>query len=234
MKKQMAENKVTFLQKLRFILSSSQKKRVMILGILLLVGMLFEMASLGAMIPALSIMLSPDITKEYPAMIPILKFLGNPTQFQLVLWGMSALVLIYVLKSSFLVFLSWRQSKFTSELSSELSKKLFVGYVRQPYPFHLNRNSSQLLRNIQIEINHFMSVSQATIFVTLEFSVMFGVAFMLILVEPLGALVVTAFLGVFALLFHRLTKNKLLEWGENRQYHDGQTNLHLMQGLGGV
>lgn len=230
----MTENKVTFLQKLSFILSSSQKRRVIKLGVLLFVGMLFEMASLGAMIPALSIMLSTDITKEYPIMIPVLKFLGNPTQFQMVLWGMVSLVLVYVLKSSFLVFLSWRQSKFTSELSSELSKKLFVGYVSQPYSFHLNRNSSQLLRNIQIEINHFMSVAQATIFVTLEFSIMFGVTLMLILVEPLGALVVSAFLGVFALLFHRLTKSKLFEWGENRQYHDGQCNLHLIQGLGGV
>lgn len=196
--------------------------------------MFFEMAGLGILIPALGLMLNSNIGKEYPALQPYLNALGNPTQVQLVLWGMSVLVLVYVIKAGFLIFLSWRQSKFSAELSADISSKLFLGYMRQPYAFHLQRNSAELLRNIQNEVGQFSFISQSVITLTIEFSIVVGVAFMLIIVEPLGALVVTFFLTIAVISFHRLTKNKLLYWGERRQLHAGLANMHLLQGLGGV
>ena len=226
--------KSTLIEKLSYLLSHKQKRQLLVLSVLLLVGMLFEMASLGILIPALGLMLKSNIGKEFPILQPLLKALGNPTQVQLVLWGMSILVLVYILKAVFLIFLNWRQSKFAAELSADISQKLFLGYLRQPYTFHLQRNSAELLRNIQSEINQFTAVSQAAISLTLEVSLIVAVAFMLIIVEPLGAFVVTAFLAIAAIGFHRLTKERLLNWGERRQFHVGLSNQHLMQGLGGV
>lgn len=196
--------------------------------------MLIEMGGLGMLIPAMGLMLNSDIGKEYPSIMPYLEALGNPTHNQLVIWGMSALVIFYLIKAIFLVFLSWRQSCFTVELSADFSRNLFLGYLRQPYTFHLQRNSAELQRNIQTEVGQFTTVSQSAVSLSIEFSVVIGVALMLILVEPLGAFVVTSFLALSALGFHRLTKNKLLDWGEQRQYHSGLLNQHLLQGLGGV
>ena len=225
---------MTLLNKLSYLLSNAQKRQLGVLVGLMIIGMFFEMAGLGILIPALSLMLNSDIGKKYPAVQPYLEALGNPTQVQLVMWGMSILVLVYLLKSVFLVFLSWRQSRFSAELSADLSRNLFLGYLRQPYTFHLQRNSAELLRNIQSEIGQFSSISQSVITISIEFSVVIGVTFMLIFVEPLGAVVVASFLAVSALGFHQLTKNKLLNWGEQRQFHSGLLNQHLLQGLGGV
>jgi ABC-type multidrug transport system fused ATPase/permease subunit len=196
--------------------------------------MIFEVIGLGVLIPALGVMLNPDIGKQYPELIPYLEFMGNPTQMQLVLGGMLTLVLIYIIKTGYLIFLGWRQSKYTAELSSQLSQQLFLGYLRQPYTMHLQRNSAELLNNIQTEVNLFNSVAQSTISLITEFSLIISVALMLVLVEPFGALVVTSFLTISALGFHRLTKNKLLIWGKNRVIHSERTNQHLLQGLGGV
>jgi ABC-type multidrug transport system fused ATPase/permease subunit len=225
---------MTFFQKLRYLLSTSQKKQLAFLGVLLLIGMLFEMLGLGILIPALGLMLNSDVGKEYPALKPYLEFLGNPTQMQLVIGGMVFLVIVYLIKAGFLAFLSWRQSKFSSELGAELSRRLFNGYLHQSYAFHLERNSAQLLRNIQTEINLFNSVTQAAIALTTEISLLVAVAFMLVFIEPLGASVVITFLALSALIFHRITKNYLLNWGKKRQVNDGFMNQHLLQGLGGV
>lgn len=224
---------MSFIQKLRYILSYSQKKELFFLGILLFIGLLFEMAGLGILIPALGIMLKPDIGKEYPSLKPYLERLGNPTQIQLVLWGMSALVLLYLVKALFLVFVSWRQSKFSANISTDIAKRLFLGYLRQPYTFHLNNNSGILLRNISEAAN--LSVLANTIMlVLLELSIVLGVGFMLILVEPVGALFVTITLGLAAWFFHKLTKNKLLYWGERRQFHSGKSSVNILQSLAGI
>jgi len=225
---------MTLFHKLSYLLSKNQKRQLVVLAGLMVIGMLYEMAGLGILIPALSLMLNPDIAKEYPSVQPLLDALGNPTQTQLVIWGMSTLVMVYLTKAVFLIFLSWRQSRFSANLTADLSRDMFLGYLHQPYTFHLQRNSSELLRNIQIEIAQFSSVSQSAISLSIELSVVIGIAFMLILVEPLGALLVTSFFGLSALGFQQLTKNNLLIWGKQRQLHAGLLNKHLMQGLGGV
>jgi len=195
--------------------------------------MLFEMIGLGILLPAFTVMLNPDIGAEYPFLRPYLAYLGNPSQAQLIVFGMSTLVIIYLIKTFFLIFLSWRQSKFSSELSSALSRDMFSGYLRQPYSFHLQRNSAVLQRNLA-ECSNLAVVSNTIMLLALELSIVIGIAFMLIVVEPVGAIIVTTFLGLSGFLFHKLTKNKLLSWGERRNFHAALSNQHLLQGLGGV
>jgi ABC-type multidrug transport system fused ATPase/permease subunit len=220
--------------KIKFLIPLTYKKQLMGLGLLLLIGLFFEMLGLGIIIPILAILLSNNISNEYPSIIPLLKMLGNPTQDHLIILGLLTLVIIYVFKGVFMIFLSWKQAKFSSELYVFFSNKLFLGYLFQPYTFHLQKNSAILLRNIQGEVGAFNGISQAVISLLIEISGALGVCLMLLIVEPLGAIVVTLFLVFSGLVFHNLTKKKLLNWGRNRQQHEGEMNQHLMQGLNGV
>lgn len=225
---------MTILQKFNYLLSSDQKRQLLVLAGLLLIAVIFEMVGLGVLIPALSLLLNPDIGNEYPLLIPFLEFVGNPPQTLLIIGGMLTLVFIYIIKTFYLIFFGWKQSKFTAKLTSQISQQLFLGYLHQSYTIHLQRNSAELISNIQTEVNVFNNVAQSTISIITEFSVVFSIALMLVLVEPFGALVVISFLTLSALGFYGLTKNKLLIWGKNRVFHSGKTNQHLMQGLAGI
>lgn len=196
--------------------------------------MLFEMLGLGILLPLLSIMLNPNIGEKYPVLKPILRFLGNPSQEKLVLIGLFTLVVFYLIKTLFLGYLSWRQSKFSSDLSEELSKNLFKGYLLQPYSFHLQRNSAELIRNIQSEINQFQLVTSAVMLLCIELSQIFGLVTILIMTEPLGAIIVASFMYFASLLFNWVTKKRLVRWGTQRQFHAEKINIHLFQGLGGI
>jgi ABC-type transport system involved in cytochrome bd biosynthesis fused ATPase/permease subunit len=61
-----------------------------------------------------------------------------------------------------------------------------------------------------------------------------GLCSLLLVVEPLGALIVVSVLGTAAWGFHRLTCGRIARWGEARQHHDGVRLQHLQQGLGGA
>ena len=115
------------LKKLKFIFSTNQKRQLLILGVLLLIGMIFEMAGLGVLIPALAIILNPNIAENYHSLKPLMKFLGYPSSDKLVLYGLLLLVIVYFTKITFLTYLSWRQSKFSSTLGAELTFSLFKG-----------------------------------------------------------------------------------------------------------
>jgi ABC-type multidrug transport system fused ATPase/permease subunit len=220
-------------KKVFLLIEKRKKKQLFLIAIMVLIGVVLEMLSLGVMLPALTLLFDKSML-DNSAIRSYLDYFGNPSHQQVVIAGMLFLVFTYIFKVLFLLFLAWRQAKFSAELSADLSSKLFMGYLKQPYLFHIQRNSAQLMRNIQIEINQFTALTQAFINFATELSVVIGIAFMLFIFEPVGSLAVTSFLILFAILFHRITRRKLVLWGKQRQIHDGQINKHLLQGLGGI
>jgi len=65
-----------------------------------------------------------------------------------------------------------------------------------------------------------------------EALVLLGIAGLLLVVEPLGALFAMLVLGGTAWGFHRRTRAHIARWGQARQHHEGLRIQHLQQGLG--
>jgi len=138
-------------------------------------------------------------------------------------------------KAIFLAFLAWRQMSFAFGVEAQLSQRLFTVYLRQPYTFHLQRNSAQLIRNAVNDVNLFtFNVIIPGMSLVTEALVFPGLCILLLVVEPLGALIVVTVLGTCAWGFQRLTRGRIGRWGETRQHHEGLRIQHLQQGLGGA
>ena len=83
----MQKKRENILFKLNYLLSKKQKIRLGILGFLLIIGIFFEMLGLGVILPSLGLMVNSNIAKDYPILKPLLKQIGNPSQTQLVFYG---------------------------------------------------------------------------------------------------------------------------------------------------
>jgi ABC-type multidrug transport system fused ATPase/permease subunit len=218
------------LTKIWDILTPEQRRGGLALFGLMIVGMLFETLGVGLVIPALAVMAQDDFVARYPTLV---RWLGTPTRDRMILFGMIMLVAVFALKTLFLIFLVWRQMRFVYGLQAELSERIFTGYLRQPYTFHLQRNSAHLIRNAFTDSALFAQTElMAGLSFLTELLVVVGVSILLLIVEPAGALIVVTILGAAGWGFHRLTNNRILRWGEARQHHDGFRMQHLQQGLG--
>jgi ABC-type multidrug transport system fused ATPase/permease subunit len=200
----------------------------------MLIGMVLETLGIGLVVPVLAVITDINASLKYPGIKPLLEYLGNPQPIYLIGGGMLALVLVYAVKVGFLAFLAWKQAKFVFGLDASLSRNLFCGYLHQPYTFHMQRNSAQLIRNVTGEVSQFTTgISAASLLIT-ESLVLVGIATLLLLAEPVGACVVVATLGLSGIAFYRITRGRILRWGVARQYHEAQRLQRLQQGLGGV
>ena len=215
------------------LLNKKQKKSLFFLFILVGFSILFEMLGIGILLPAIGVILNKNIGVTYPSLLPFLKFIGNPNQVKLIGIAMVLIAIIFIVKSFFLIYLSWVQSKFGSTLTYELNNKLFKGYLSQDYFFHLNNNSAILLRNIQ-NIGQFTAVTQALINLSVEISLVVSIFAFMVFIEPIGSISVAIFLMIFVGIFQRFTRKNLLKWGYLKQKYSGEANLHLLQGLSGV
>jgi ABC-type multidrug transport system fused ATPase/permease subunit len=220
--------------KLWQLLTPPQRRAALTLIGLMLIGMVLETLGIGLLPPALDLMTQSDPGTRYPVLTPWLKRLGNPSHERLVVAGMLALVGVYAVKALFLGFSAWRQARFVAGLQAGLSERLFAGYLRQPYTFHLQHNSAQLIRNTIGQVGGITSVVQQGLVLITELLVLLGVSTLLIAVEPLGAILVMSTLGVAGWAFNRFTRSYLQRWGETFQVHEGMRIQHLQQGLGGA
>ena len=221
-------------KRLWYLLPHNQRPVAFAMFGFLVVGMFLEMLGVGLIIPVLVIMAESDLASKYPVIVPWLNMLGNPSHETLVVGGMVALVGVFTFKALFLSFFAWRQATFVSKTQSEISQRLFEGYMRQPYAFHLQRNSAQLIRNTLGHASGVSGVIQQGLLLILEGLVILGISVVLIVVEPFGAVLVVSVLGLAGWGFNRLTRKYLLRWGEAYQSHEGLRIQHVQEGLGGV
>jgi ATP-binding cassette, subfamily B, bacterial PglK len=225
----------SFFNKVLGLLTPPERRKALFLLVLMSLGMALEALGVGLVIPAIAVLTLSDPASKYPALQPVLNALGNPDKQALVVGGMMLLVGVYFVKVSFMAFLGWQQARFAFAVQANISHRLFSSYLRQPYTFHLQRNSAQLTRNVINEVNllTFTCILPAMSMLT-EVLVMLGLCVLLLVVEPVGAMIVLSVLGVAAGGFHYFTRGRITRWGEARQHHEGLRMQHLLQGLGGV
>jgi len=225
---------ISTLKKINFLITKRQRKGLVKLTFLLFIGMILEIFGIGILIPTISILLDPEMIQESIYLSSIRENFSKFSDQSFVFLFLGFIVLIYFIKSIFIVFLTLKQNRFLSNLTAYVSNNLFSSYLTQPYSFHLNRNASDLIKNIQIEINylHTFLVSLITLFI--EGGFLIAILATLIYIEPLGAICIGLFYGLLSIIFLQFTKRKLNLWGDLRQELDSQVSRIALEGLGGV
>ena len=120
-----------------------------ILLLMVLFGTFIEALGIGLVIPVMTTISKGGTGSSSSVLQPVFDAFGIRAVGTMV--GASVLLLgfAFLLKNIYMLFLQWNQSKYTNAISQHLASTLFRSFLRRPYTFHLQRNSSELLNVIQ-------------------------------------------------------------------------------------
>ena len=222
------------LKKINFLITKRQRKGLVILTLLLFVGMILEVFGLGVLVPAISIILDPQTIEKIPLISTIRGFFSGFSHQNFTFLFLGAIVLVYFIKSAFIILLTYKQNRFLTNITAYISNTLFSSYLSQPYSFHLNRNAAGLIKNIQVEVYYLYVFLLSLITIIIEGGFIISVLATLIYIEPFGAICIGIFYGLLSLIFLQFTKQKLKAWGILREEIDEQVSKVAMEGLGGI
>ena len=222
------------LKKINFLISKSQKINLIVLTILLFFGMILEFFGLGILVPVINILIDPSAFTQNQYFESLREFFTGISDQSFILYLLGFIVVFYVAKSCFLVLLAFKQNRFLSFLNASISNKLFSSYMNQPYDYHLKINSSDLVKNLQIEAGHLFTFITSLINIFIEGGLILAVFITLIIIEPLGTLILSTFFLTLTIIFYKLTKSKLDIWGRTRQELDLNSAKTVTEGLGAI
>jgi len=211
----------------------TRKDRVAFIRIVLMVivGMFLETISLGIVVPIIGILTQDDYQQKYPFIVDIF---GELSREELISAVMVAMVLIYIVRSLFLFWSLWIQKGFSASVSGRLSQSLFAIYLRQPYMFHLQRNSSTLMRNAKNATSVVTCGVDPFMVLLTDGLVAIAMFTLLIYVEPIGTIAVLLVFGLSTSTFQRLTRRRIDSWGHQVDHHETKILQHLQEGFGGA
>ena len=214
-------------KKIKTMLSKKQMGYFYFFILLSFITMILETAGIGLVIPFIQAFVTEGINQNLIEFLSI--FSIYPTsKYNLIFILTAIIVFVYTFKVLFLTYFSYAQVKLLADLRISLSDKLYRIYLNKPYSFHLNNNSSKLIRNID-EVSLVVFTLQSLITLITEIAVFLGVSTFVIFYEPKGSLLVILFLGSFGYLFFKKVQTKVKEWGKTRQTHAGLRFKYLRE-----
>ena len=229
-----SETKVSTVETIKIVwklFTNSDRAAFIRIVVMVIVGMFLETISLGIVVPIIGILTQDDYQQKYPFIVDIF---GNLSREELISAVMVAMVLIYVVRSLFLFWSLWIQKGFSASVSGRLSQSLFSIYLRQPYMFHLQRNSSTLMRNAKNATSVVTCGVDPFLVLLTDGLVAIAMFALLIAVEPVGTLAVLLVFGLSTFVFQRTTRRRIDNWGYQVDYHETKILQHLQEGFGGA
>lgn len=200
--------------KVRSLLTASERRQARYLMIATLTMGLMEIFGITSIIPFISVVVNPDIIKDNHYLSLAYQLTGAKSENNFILYlGIFSLVAI-LLNNSFSALTTYLLYRFIFMRGHVLSERLLKGYLRQPYEFFLNRNTTELTKNILTEVRRVVNgiLMPGIRFFARGVIILFIVG-MLLVVDIKLALTVSAVLGGIYILIFWLFKDKLLLMG---------------------
>ncbi len=204
------------------LLNRRQKLKMVQILAMMIVGAALETLSIGLVLPAIQIIMDPASLSGDGMVARIYRMTGlqNPTAFILLVLG--TIILGFVLKNVFLFFQNVEQLKFVYTNQFETSQRLMINFMKRPYEYYLNADTSVIQRMITSDVNNMFGLILASLQLTSEVIIFVFLTVMLLSRAPVMVLTIAALLAAVLLIIKVALKPIMVRAGqENQDYYSG-------------
>ncbi len=226
---------IATLKKILDLFSMQERRKAYLIFVMILVMALLDMTGIASIMPLLAVLANPDVVESNVYLAATYRYLefSDRSRF-LYFLGIATFVLL-VLSVLFKALTTYAILRFTHIRNYSLSKRLVAGYLNQPYEWFLNRHSADLGKTVLSEVEH---VTQGAVIPMMQLiaqgSVVVALVLLLLLVNPLLAIIIGVTLGSAYLLIYLLLRRLLLNIGEDRVVANKARFTSVQEAFGGI
>ena len=220
--------------KLSYILTKKQKKWYFIVTFLGLVGAMWELLGVTAVLPFIEAIMAPEELNGKWYYDLVMKVFKPETDVELMTILGIAIIIIYVVKNAYLIFSTYMQSWYSTGVQRDLSIKLTDIFLKSSYLYHLETNSSILIRSINTDVVGVFAVSFYIFRIIAEVCTAAAISIYIILLDPVLAISLVVILGSCMLILFFVLKKLMRRYGKIGQDCEGKMLQYLTQAFTGV
>ncbi len=142
------------LRKLKILLDKKQKRIMVFLIFVMLIGAALELLGVGLILEAATVITDPDILEKNDMLAYLYDMLGMDSMTQFSMFMLGALILVYAVKNAYLFFQSKMQFRFVYSNQFATSRRMMINFMQRPYEYYLNADTSVIQRSITSDVNN--------------------------------------------------------------------------------
>lgn len=146
------------LKKLKYILSSEQKKLSYLVIFGGIVAAVLELLGVAVILSVLDLMLNMGALREKWYVKPFDHLLNLDSDSKLTWFICIIVILVYLVKNLYFSLYNWISIKFAYKIRRELSVRVLKAYMSQGYIFFVQNNTSRLLQGIESDVDSVYSI----------------------------------------------------------------------------
>ena len=230
--------KVGLFTKLNYIFDRKQKGQLVILAVLILIGGVFETLGVSMILPVVSIILSPDALHRNIAKIPwlqsVLNAVGLNTDLRLTSALLIILILLFVVKNSYLLFLIHRQNTFISRSRNDMISRVMREFLNRPYEDYLGADIPTVFRITDSDIPETFTLMLSLLSLATELVVSTCLGIVLLFVNWQMTVLIIFVLLILTLISTKILKPRLNTIGRRNQETQSRIAKWRLQAIYGL
>ena len=210
-------------RKIGLLLDARQKRKMVWLVFLMLIGALLEALGITLVIPIMMAIVDPaSIRQNKYHMGDIYNLLGMRSTIQFAVVMMAAIIVVFVLKNLFLFYQNVALLKFIYTNQFETSNRMMINFMKRPYEYYLGANTSIIQRNITSDINNVYALILTILQLTSEVIVFIILVGVLLLVDAKMIAVIAGLLIGVLMIVKWVIKPIMIRAGkQNQDFYTG-------------
>lgn len=226
------------IKKLYAILSSKQKRRIGILGVMILVGAVLETLGVGMILPLAQAIMEPEVMIESEIVQKVCAFihfeLNEDTFTQFVILLLAAVIVMFVIKNAYLLLLTYVQARFVNMNQFRTVSYMLEEYLNRPYEFYLNADIPTVFRTVDGDVPKVFNVLLNYIQLATELVVSLFLCVFLMFVDFKMLIIMGVILFGMTILIMKVMKPRLNRLGSISQEVQSRMGKWRLQSIYGI
>ena len=228
------EKKVSMLHKVSYLFDRKQKKQILGLAVLILIGGLLETMGVSMLLPVVQAIMDPEAIMENELVGVAVDALGIQTSRQLIILMLGSLIAVYVIKNAYLLFQTYVQNTFVTRNRNRMISRVMREFLGRPYEEYLGADIPTVFRLTDSDIPNAFQLILVLIQMVTEIVVAGSLCVVLVVVSPAMSLfILCIFLGM-TLVITKILKPRLNAIGHRNQQIQSRIAKWRIQSIYGL
>jgi ATP-binding cassette, subfamily B, bacterial PglK len=216
-------------------LSARRRTQLGLIGVLMIIGSLAEVASIGLVIPFLGALTSPELIFQKQFLSPVIQYFGIVSPGQLLLPFTLIFIVAVIFSGIIRLLLLYATISFSHAVGHDLGVNIYRRTLFQSYSFHSSQNSSEIINGIVLKINTITGgIIRPLLTIMTSFFFIIGIISALIYIDTKTSLLAFFGFGLIYFIVIKFTHKILYKNGQKIAYYSTQVIKSLQEGLGGI
>ncbi len=225
---------IDLIKKINYVLDGKQKRDIVVLFFMILINSALELLGVSSVLPLMKAITEPQ-TADSDVFLRTAKEVLNISDIRMLVAVLAFLMVgIYVIKNSFILFMTKKLYHFIYQNQKKLSVRLMHSYMHQSYGFHTIHNVAELERNINIDAKGFFTTIQYIIQLSTELLVCVVIVGYLAFMDIRTTIIITLIMAVLLALFIGVFRKRLKHLGNENRRLSAERTKWFLQSLNGI